>query len=162
MTLTHVDDAGRARMVDVGGKPVTLRTATAEGWIRMGAEAIAMVEGNTGPKGAVLSTAELAGLSAAKRTAELIPLCHQIPMDRIEVTARTESEVPGVVVRATAQAQWRTGVEMEALTAVSVALLTVYDMVKAAGHDLEIGGIRLLEKSGGTRGNWALEQGSSA
>jgi len=162
VTLTHVNNAGRARMVDVGAKPLTLRTATAEGWIRMAADALALVEEDTGPKGAVLATAELAGLTAAKRTAELIPLCHQIPLDRIEVTARTESEVPGVLVRATAQAQWRTGVEMEALTAVSVALLTVYDMVKAAGHDLEIGGIRLVEKTGGTRGNWALEQGSSA
>ena len=154
MTLSHVDADGRARMVDVGSKPVTERHAVAEGTIRMSLTAMALVRSNSGPKGDVLRTAELAGTMAAKRTAELIPLCHPLPLDQVEVRASMEDALPGVRVRASARATARTGVEMEALTAVSVALLTVYDMIKAAGHDLEIGNIALVEKSGGTRGNW--------
>ncbi len=154
MTLSHVNAEGRARMVDVGGKPVTERRATAEGTIVMSAEAYEQVERNSGPKGDVLSTAELAGTIAAKRTGDLIPLCHPIGLDHVEVHATPDPDLPGVHVRATARATGRTGVEMEALTAVALALLTVYDMVKAAGHDLRIGDIVLVEKSGGTSGNW--------
>ena len=154
MTLSHVDGSGRARMVNVADKPESIRTARAEGSIRMSAEAYGLVERNSGPKGDVMSTAELAGTMGAKRTAELIPLCHPIGLDHVETSARLDATLPGVRVEATARAVGRTGVEMEALTAVTVALLTVYDMVKAAGHTMEIGEVRLLEKAGGTTGNW--------
>lgn len=158
MKLSHVDQSGRARMVDVGHKPESVRTARAAGAIRMSSEAYALVEGNLGPKGDVLSTAELAGTMAAKRTAELIPLCHPVGLDHVEVATMLDPDLPGVRVEARAKAVGRTGVEMEALTAVAVALLTVYDMVKATGHGMELGQIRLLEKTGGTRGDWKLEQ----
>ena len=141
-------------MVDVAHKAESVRTAVAEGRIRMSAGAFAMVEGNSGPKGDVLSTAELAGVIAAKRTADLIPLCHPIGLEHVKVNATLDGSLPGVRVEASAKAVGRTGVEMEALTAVSVTLLTVYDMIKAAGHDLEIGEIRLLEKTGGAKGDW--------
>lgn len=154
MSLSHLDERGRARMVDVTGKPPTVRTARAEGFIRMAAEALALVEGNSAPKGDVLSTAELAGVLGAKRTADLIPLCHPIGLHHVQVRAESDHDVPGVRVEASAKATGRTGVEMEALLAVSVALLTVYDMLKASGHTMEIGGIRLLEKTGGTKGDW--------
>ena len=154
MKLSHVDDQGRARMVDVAAKPETARSAVAEGSIRMTAEALALLEGNSNPKGDVLSTAELAGTTAAKRTADLIPLCHPIGLDHVAVRAVADPDLPGVRITAQAKAVGRTGVEMEALTAVAVALLTVYDMVKSAGHDLEIGGVRLLHKTGGRSGDW--------
>lgn len=154
MTLSHLDAGRRPRMVDVGQKSATDRTAVAEGVIRMAREALEEVERNAGPKGDVLTTAELAGVMAAKRTAELIPLCHPLPLDHVAVEASIDPALPGVRVRATARAQARTGVEMEALTAVSVALLTVYDMVKAADRGMEIGDIRLLEKAGGKSGDW--------
>ena len=154
MTLSHLDAAGRPRMVDVGQKSVTERTAVAEGAIRMAREALAEVERNAGPKGDVLTTAELAGVMAAKRTAELIPLCHPLPLDHVAVDVSLDPTLPGVRVRATVRATARTGVEMEALTAVAVALLTVYDMVKAADRGMEIGEIRLLEKAGGKSGDW--------
>ena len=154
MNLSHVDEHGRARMVDVSAKPVSARFARAEGEIRMSAEAFAMVERNSGPKGDVLSTAELAGVSGAKRTADLIPLCHPIGIDHVRVRAELDRDLPGVRVEACVKAVGRTGVEMEALTAAAAALLTVYDMTKAAGHEMEIGQIRLLEKTGGTRGDW--------
>ncbi len=141
-------------MVDVAAKPESVRTARAEGSIRMSPEAFALVEGNAGPKGDVLSTAELAGSMGAKRTADLIPLCHPIGLDHVRVEATLDHELPGVRVEARAKAVGRTGVEMEALTAVTVALLTVYDMVKAAGHTMEIGEVRLEEKTGGTKGDW--------
>jgi cyclic pyranopterin phosphate synthase len=155
--LSHVDERGRARMVDVAGKPESVRTARARGSIRLSPEAYALVEGNSGPKGDVISTAELAGTMAAKRTAELIPLCHPVGIHQVAVSATLDPAIPGVAVEADVKAVGRTGVEMEALTAVSVALLTVYDMVKAAGHDMEIGAIRLMEKTGGTRGDWKRE-----
>jgi len=158
MTLSHVDREGRARMVDVSGKAVTARRAVAEGSIRMPPEVLALIERNAGPKGDVLSTAELAGVMGAKRTADLIPLCHPLPLDQIEVRCESDPTLPGVRVRATVRSTGRTGVEMEALTAVSVALLTVYDMVKATGPDLSLGPIRLVEKSGGTSGNWQRER----
>lgn len=154
MTLTHLDAAGRPRMVDVGTKNASARSATAEGQIRMSQNAYDAVENVAGPKGDVLSTAELAGTMAAKRTHELIPLCHPIGLDHVEVSANLDRSLPGVRVQATTKVTAKTGIEMEALTAVSVALLTVYDMVKAAGHDLEIGRVRLVEKAGGVSGDW--------
>lgn len=141
-------------MVDVAEKSRSIRTARAEGWIRMSPEAFSLVEGNSGPKGDVLSTAELAGVGAAKRASELIPLCHPVPLDHVAVVASLDGDLPGVRVEAAAKAEGKTGVEMEVLTAVSVALLTVYDMVKAAGHGMEIGEIRLIEKTGGTKADW--------
>lgn len=141
-------------MVDVADKVASVRTARAEGNIRMSADAFALVAQNSGPKGDVLSTAELAGVSGAKRTAELIPLCHPIGVDHVQVRAVVDPDLPGVRVETRVKAVGRTGVEMEALTAAAVALLTVYDMTKAAGHDMEIGQIRLLQKTGGSRGDW--------
>lgn len=158
MTLSHVDGSGRARMVDVGGKDETARRAVAEGSIRMPPDILALVERNAGPKGDVLSTAELAGVMGAKRTADLVPLCHPLALDQVEVRCETDASLPGVRVRATVRCTGRTGVEMEALTAVSVALLTVYDMVKATGPDLVLGPIRLMEKSGGRSGHWQRER----
>src|SRR5438105_2050945 len=154
MKLSHVDEAGRARMVDVGDKPATVRTAVAEGAIRMSREAFRLVAEQQVAKGDVLGVSEVAGTLAAKRTAELIPLCHPVGLDHVEVEATLEEGLPGVRVRAAAKAVGRTGVEMEALTAVSVALLTVYDMVKAADRGMVIEKVRLLEKTGGTHGDW--------
>ena len=154
MKLTHVDDAGRARMVDVGDKPVSSRTAVAEGAVRMSSEAFALVATNGVAKGDVLAVAEVAGTMAAKRTGELIPLCHPLGLDAIGVEARLDESLPGVRITATASATGRTGVEMEALTAAAVACLTVYDMVKAVDRGMSVEGVRLLSKTGGTRGDW--------
>lgn len=154
MKLSHVDEAGRARMVDVAGKPATVRAAVAEGTIRMSREAFQSVAEQQVAKGDVLAVSEVAGTLAAKRTAELIPLCHPLGLDHVEVEATLDDRLPGVRVRAAAKAVGRTGVEMEALTAVSVALLTVYDMVKAVDRGMEIEKVRLLEKTGGTHGDW--------
>ncbi len=154
MKLSHVDTDGRPKMVDVGSKPETARRAVAEGRIRLSPEAFEALAGNLNPKGDVLSIAELAGTTGAKRTADLIPLCHPIVLDHVDVSATPDPELPGVHVVASASSVGRTGVEMEALTAVTVALLTVYDMVKAAGHDMEVQDVRLLEKSGGKSGLW--------
>lgn len=152
--LTHLDEGGNARMVDVGGKPVTARSATAEGAIRMSRDALRLVAGGGVPKGDVLTVSRIAGTLAAKRTAELIPLCHPLGLDHVEVQATLDEALPGVRVRATVRTVGRTGVEMEALTAVSVALLTVYDMVKSADREMELLSVRLLEKTGGSRGDW--------
>jgi cyclic pyranopterin phosphate synthase len=152
--LTHLDEGGNARMVDVGGKPVTARSATAEGAIRMSRDAFRLVAGGGVPKGDVLTVSRIAGTLAAKRTAELIPLCHPLGLDHVEVQATLDEALPGVRVRATVRTVGRTGVEMEALTAVSVALLTVYDMVKSADREMELLSVRLLEKTGGSRGDW--------
>ncbi len=154
MKLSHVDTDGRPKMVDVGSKPETARRAVAEGRIRLSPEAFEALAGNLNPKGDVLSVAELAGTTGAKKTADLIPLCHPIVLDHVDVSATPDPELPGVHVVASASSVGRTGVEMEALTAVTVALLTVYDMVKAAGHDMEVQDVRLLEKSGGKSGLW--------
>ena len=154
MKLSHLDEAGRARMVDVGDKPESARTATAEGMVRMSREAFEQVAAHTVAKGDVLAVAEVAGVMAAKRTGELIPLCHPLPLDVVTVEARLVPELPGVAVTATAKVTGRTGVEMEALTAVSVACLTVYDMVKAIDREMVIEAVRLLSKTGGTRGDW--------
>ena len=141
-------------MVDVGGKPETERMAVAEGRVRMSREAFEQVAAHAVAKGDVLAVAEVAGVMAAKRTGELIPLCHPLGLDLVTVEARLAPELPGVQVTATAKVTGRTGVEMEALTAVSVACLTVYDMVKAIDRGMVIEGVRLMSKTGGTRGDW--------
>lgn len=156
MSLTHLDDAGRARMVDVGGKPVTARQAMAEGRVIMSETAFAMVRDASLAKGDVIAVAELAGVMGAKRTSDLIPLCHPVPLDLVGVTVELEASWPGVRIVAQAAATARTGIEMEALVAVSVACLTVYDMVKAVDRGMRIEGIRLLEKSGGKSGPWLV------
>jgi cyclic pyranopterin monophosphate synthase len=152
--LTHLDAAGGARMVDVGGKSVTARSATAAGAIRMSTEAFRLVADGATAKGDVLTVSQIAGTLAAKRTAELIPLCHPLGLDHVDVSATLDDALPGVQVRATVRTFGRTGVEMEALTAVSVALLTVYDMVKSADREMELLSVRLLEKTGGSHGDW--------
>ena len=154
MSLSHLDDHGRARMVDVGQKPATARTATAEGWVRMSEAAFAMVEQQAVAKGDVLRVAELAGIMAAKRTADLVPLCHPLPLDAVSVVATLDADLRAVRLEATARTTGPTGVEMEALTAVSVACLTVYDMVKAVDREQRIEGIRLLRKTGGSSGDF--------
>ena len=146
MKLTHLDAAGRARMVDVGDKPISARTAVAAGAIRMTTEAFHLVAGEAVAKGDVLAVCEVAGTLAAKRTAELIPLCHPLGLDHVTVEASLDETLPGVRVRAAVKSVGRTGVEMEALTAVSVALLTVYDMVKAADSAMVIADVHLVEK----------------
>jgi cyclic pyranopterin phosphate synthase len=152
--LSHVDGKGRARMVDVGAKAVTARRAVAEGTIAMSRAAFALVKANRVAKGDVLGVAELAGVAGAKRAFELIPLAHPLPLEHVRVTAKLDSRLPGVRVRAEARIEAKTGVEMEALTACAVALLVVYDMVKAADRGMVIGDVRLLEKSGGRSGVW--------
>ena len=154
MKLTHLDDRGRPRMVDVAAKPESQRTAVAEGAVRMSPEAFELVASQAVTKGDVLTVAEVAGTMAAKRTGELIPLCHPLGLDLVEVEARLEPELPGVRVTATAKATGRTGGEMEALTAIAIACLTVYDMVKAVDRGMVIEEVRLLSKTGGTRGDW--------
>ncbi|RJT25657.1 cyclic pyranopterin monophosphate synthase MoaC [Chakrabartia godavariana] len=150
--LTHLDDAGAAHMVDVGAKAVTQREAIAEGRITMTAEALAAIRDGTAKKGDVLAVARVAGIMAAKKTSELIPLCH--PVALTSVTVDFEIEDGGVRVLATARTAGQTGVEMEALTAASAALLTLYDMAKALDKAMVMSGIRLLAKSGGRSGDW--------
>ena len=154
MKLTHLDDQGDARMVDVGTKPVSERTASAEGSVRMSRGAYDLVAGHGIEKGDVLAVARLAGTMAAKRTGELIPLCHPLGLDLVTVDAELDEALPGIRIRARAKVTARTGVEMEALTAVAVACLTVYDMVKAVDRGMTIEGVRLTSKTGGTRGDW--------
>ena len=146
MKLSHLDQAGRARMVDVGDKALLDRTAVASGTIRMSPEAYRQVAEEAIAKGDVLAVSEVAGTLAAKRAAELIPLCHPLGLDHVEVEATLDETLPGLRVRAAVRTVGRTGVEMEALTAVSVALLTVYDMVKAVDAGMTIGEVRLVEK----------------
>ena len=153
--LSHVDETGAARMVDVSAKGETARTARAGGAIRMSPEALDLVRENRVAKGDVLSVARIAGIMAAKRTSDLIPLCHPLPLSAVVVELRLDDTLPGVRAEATVSTTGRTGVEMEALTAVSVALLTVYDMVKAVDRAMEIGPVLLLEKAGGMRGDWS-------
>ena len=150
--LTHLDDQGHARMVDVGGKAETQRVAIASGRIRMSAEALAAIREGNAPKGDVLAAARIAGIMAAKKTAELIPLCHPLPLTHVEVRATLEDW--GVRLEAEAATRAQTGVEMEALTAVAVAALTIYDMIKAVDKAMVIGDIRLIEKRGGKSGDW--------
>ncbi|HET8657354.1 MAG TPA: cyclic pyranopterin monophosphate synthase MoaC [Longimicrobiaceae bacterium] len=155
--FTHLDDRGNPRMVDVGEKPVTQRRAVAEGHIRMSAATLSAIVAGELPKGNVLVVAQIAGISAAKRTADLIPLCHPLPITSVRVEVEADEGLPGVRVQAEVRVTGRTGVEMEALTAVSAALLTVYDMCKARDRAMEIGAIRLLRKEGGRSGTWRVE-----
>jgi len=150
--LTHIDETGRAHMVDVSDKPVTAREATAEGFVRMTPATLALALSGDAKKGDVRATAEIAGIMAAKKTADLIPLCHPLALTKVEV--RVEPGDGGLAVTARVRTSGQTGVEMEALTAVTVACLTVYDMLKAAEKGMTIEGVRLLAKSGGKSGTW--------
>jgi cyclic pyranopterin monophosphate synthase len=155
--LSHTDEQGRVKMVDVGAKAETARTAIAAGEIRMSKATLDAIRGGTAAKGEVLATARIAGINAAKRTSDLIPLCHNIPLSNVTVELELDDSLPGVRATSTASATARTGVEMEALVCVTVALLTIYDMTKAMGKEMVISDVRLLEKSGGKSGNWARE-----
>lgn len=152
-TLSHLDETGRARMVDVSAKPDTARVAMAKGEIHMRPETLEMIRLGTMKKGDVLAVARIAGVMAAKRTAELIPLCHPLPLTQVDVQIELEPSLPGLVITATARTIGKTGVEMEALTAVSLAALTVYDMAKAVEKTMHIQNIRLVEKHGGQSGD---------
>ena len=151
--LTHLDEHGRARMVDVGHKSDTERTAVARGEVSMKRETFELIRLGQIKKGDVLTVAQIAGISASKRTSELIPLCHPLPLTKVDVDLELDDSIPGVVITATAKTIGKTGVEMEALTAVSVAALTVYDMAKAAEKTMRIQNIRLVEKHGGQSGD---------
>ncbi len=153
--LTHLDEHGAARMVDVGGKTATQRSATAAGFIRMAPATLAAVREGSGPKGDVLAAARIAGIMAAKKTGDLIPLCHPLALDTVSIDFSFEDH--GVAVTARAALTGKTGVEMEALTAVSMALLTIYDMAKALEKGMVIEHVRLLEKTGGKSGTWRAE-----
>jgi cyclic pyranopterin monophosphate synthase len=152
--LTHIDKSGATNMVDVGGKPISERIAIAEGAVKMATETLALIRSGNAKKGDVIATARLAGIMAAKRTHELIPLAHPLALTSVAVEITPDDALPGVWVRATAKVAGQTGVEMEALTAVSVACLTVYDMAKAVDRGMEITGVRLVEKRGGKSGTW--------
>lgn len=152
--LTHIGADGEARMVDVSGKAATDRQATAEGRVVMQKETLDLVLSGNARKGDVLGAARIAGIMAAKKTSELIPLCHPLLLSKVEVDISPDETLPGFLVRATVRISGQTGVEMEALTAVSVACLTIYDMVKAVEKGMRIEGIRLLEKSGGKSGDY--------
>jgi cyclic pyranopterin phosphate synthase len=152
--LSHLAKSGEARMVDVSGKAVTARVAVAEGRVVMKAATLDLVLSGNAKKGDVLGAARIAGIMAGKRTHELIPLCHPLPVSKIAVDIAPDRKLPGLIVRATAHVTGQTGVEMEALTAVSVACLTIYDMVKAVERGMRIEGIRLIEKSGGKSGRY--------
>ena len=151
--LTHLDQHGRVRMVDVGQKPDTERIAVARGEVQMRPETLDLIRAGHLKKGDVLTIAQIAGISASKRTSDLIPLCHPLPLTKVDVDLVLDDSVPGVVITATARTIGKTGVEMEALTAVSVAALTVYDMAKAAEKTMRIQNIRLVEKHGGQSGD---------
>lgn len=162
--LTHVSSDGRARMVDVGEKPLTRRRAVASGRVTMAAETLLAALSGGGPKGPVIEVARLAGISGAKRTSELIPLCHTLPVDRVEVVIEADGE-RALAIRAEVLTTWRTGVEMEAFTAVTVAGLTLIDMLKAVDRGLVLSDVRLEHKSGGRSGTWdrsSRERGSGA
>ncbi|RTL92467.1 cyclic pyranopterin monophosphate synthase MoaC [Ancylobacter rudongensis] len=155
--LTHLDAAGAANMVDVADKQVTDRVAVAEGEVVMRAETLDLILSGNAKKGDVIGTARLAGIMAAKRTHELIPLCHALLLSKVAVEIEPAPALPGLVVRATVRTSGQTGVEMEALTAVTVACLTVYDMAKAVDRFMRIEKVRLLEKSGGRSGHWQAD-----
>jgi cyclic pyranopterin phosphate synthase len=155
--LTHIDAAGRARMVDVSSKAVTAREAVAAGLVRMKPETLALALGGTAKKGDVRAVAEIAGLMAAKKTADLIPLCHPLSLTKVAVEVSEAPDGVGLAVTARVRTSGQTGVEMEALTAVSVACLTIYDMLKAADKGMTIEAVRLLEKSGGASGDYRRE-----
>ncbi|HQS09207.1 MAG: cyclic pyranopterin monophosphate synthase MoaC [Rhizobiales bacterium 24-66-13] len=155
--LTHLDAQGAARMVDVSQKAVTTREALAEGRVVMAAPTLELILSGNAKKGDVLGVARIAGIMASKRTHELIPLCHPLMISKVEVEIEPDATLPGLVVRARVKTSGQTGVEMEALTAVSLACLTIYDMAKAADRGMRIEGIRLLEKAGGRSGEWRAD-----
>lgn len=157
-TLTHLDEQGRAAMVDVGGKPITERIARAAGAVTMKSETLRLIRAGDIKKGDVLSIARIAGIMAAKRAADLIPLCHPLPLDKIGLDLTINEADCAVEIVASVKTSGKTGVEMEALTAVSVAALTIYDMAKAVDREMRIADIRLLEKRGGTRGDYVAEE----
>ncbi len=157
MTLTHFDAAGQAHMVDVSGKAVTTREAMAEGCVAMSPETLALAQGGAA-KGDVMGVARLAGIMAAKRTADLIPLCHPLPISKVSLDLTPDPSLPGIRVSATVRTTGQTGVEMEALTAVSIACLTIYDMLKAAEKSMTIQDIRLTRKSGGKSGDYEAQR----
>ena len=159
MELTHVDEGGRVRMVDVGGKPDTERVAVARGEVTMRPETLRLIAEKGVPKGDVLAVAQVAGTMAAKRTPDLIPLCHPLLLTQVDVEFDIDEEASRIEIIATVRSRGQTGVEMEALTAVSVAALTIYDMAKAVERTMRIGNIRLVRKSGGRSGEWKLEVG---
>ncbi|WP_407051344.1 cyclic pyranopterin monophosphate synthase MoaC [Methyloraptor flagellatus] len=155
--LTHLDETGAAHMVDVGDKAVTSRTAVVSGHVAMLPETLALIRAGQAKKGDVIATARIAGIMAAKRTHELIPLCHPLPISKVSIEIEPDDALPGLVVTATVKVSGQTGVEMEALTACSVACLTIYDMAKAVDRGMVIGDIRLLTKTGGKSGDWHAE-----
>ena len=152
--LTHFDEAGQAHMVDVSDKPVTDRIATAQAWVKMLPQTLEMVEQGSAKKGDVLGIARLAGIMGANQTADLIPLCHPLPITKVSLDLETDPAIPGVRITATVKTSGQTGVEMEALTAASTAALTVYDMLKAVDRGMEIGGLRVMLKDGGKSGRY--------
>ncbi len=156
--LTHADDSGRARMVDVSGKAVTERVARARGAITMGAATLELIRRNQIAKGDVLGVARVAGIMAAKRTSELVPLCHPIGLSDVQVDLSLDESLPGVRVEVTAKTAAQTGVEMEAIVGVSVSLITLYDMVKGVDMHMEIGQISVVEKRGGKSGDWVRDK----
>ena len=155
-SITHIDETGAARMVDVGSKPATARLAVASGRIRMSAEALEAVRNGDAPKGDVLGTARIAGILAAKKTGDLIPMCHPLSLDAVNLDFTFEDD--GISATATASLTGRTGVEMEAITATSIALLTIYDMAKALDKRMVIDQVRLIEKRGGKSGHWRADE----
>ena len=159
--LTHLDETGAAHMVDVSAKAITERTAVAEGTVTMQPATLDLIRSGTATKGDVIATARIAGIMAAKKTHELIPLCHPIMLSKVKIEIEFEDTLPGLRIRATTKVAERTGVEMEALTAVSVACLTIYDMAKAVDRGMTVGGIRLIEKTGGRSGDWTAESEST-
>src|SRR5215217_2884533 len=159
VALTHIDASGEARMVDVSAKAATERTAVAEGRVVMGKATLELIVSGNAKKGDVLGSARIAGIMAAKKTSELIPLCHPLALSKVEVDIVPDKTLPGLVVRATCKLKGQTGVEMEALTAVAVACLTIYDMVKAAERGMRIEGIHLVEKRGGKSGVYRAKGG---
>ncbi|WP_299924761.1 cyclic pyranopterin monophosphate synthase MoaC [uncultured Pelagimonas sp.] len=152
--LTHFNEDGHAHMVDVSDKAVTSRVATAEGWVKMAPETFALITEGRAKKGDVIGVARLAGIMGAKKTPDLIPLCHPLPVTKVSVDLTQDPDLPGLRIEATVKTTGQTGVEMEALTAVSVAALTVYDMVKAVDKAMEIGGTRVILKDGGKSGRY--------
>ena len=156
--LTHLDGDGRVKMVDVGEKPVTQRRAVASGYILTKEETVQLVVDGKAPKGSVVTTAEIAGIMGAKKTSDLIPLCHPLPLTKVAVRISPDNSLPGFRVEAEASIAGQTGIEMEALTAVSIACLTLYDMMKAVDKTMTIGGVKLISKSGGKSGDWTAKR----
>ena len=160
--LTHINEQGDAHMVDVGDKQITVRIAIAQGKVKMQRETMEMILSGSAKKGDVIATARIAGIMAAKKTSDLIPLCHPLGLSNVTLEIEPEPSLPGFTLRATTKVEAKTGVEMEALTACSVACLTIYDMAKAVDRGMEIVGVKLIEKSGGKSGHWKIGDGMPA